>query len=163
MRSVGTAMGQLRAAILSTVLAVPISAQQPDPAVVLIESVTVIDGTGGVPKPNTTVLIRGNRIVSVGRPEEVIVPEDARHIDGRGRFLIPGLWDMHVHLSKVRRPALPLFVWHGVTSVRDMGSELAEVRAWQGQIADRDLTGPRILTAGPYLESAPTRQLPSAR
>jgi imidazolonepropionase-like amidohydrolase len=83
-----------------------------------------------------------------------VVPGGATTVDGRGRFLIPGLWDMHVHLAKAGDPALGLFVANGVTSVRDMGGDFAVVRRWRSETAARARLGPRIRTAGPILESA---------
>lgn len=120
----------------------------------VIENVTVIDGTGAAARTSHSVLIRGARVVSVRPTEEITVPEGATRIDATGKFLIPGLWDMHVHVCKVRRPALPMFVWHGVTTVRDMGGELSEIRGWQQAIERGELAGPTIYTSGPYLESA---------
>lgn len=79
----------------------------------------------------------------------------AEVIDGRGKFLIPGLWDMHVHLAKAGAPSLSLFVANGVTSVRDMGGDFAVVQRWRSEIAARARVGPRVMTAGPILESAP--------
>lgn len=115
---------------------------------------TVIDGTDAPPFDDATILVRGNRIVRVGPASGVAVPDTARVIDATGRFVIPGLWDMHVHICKMRRPALPLFVRYGVTGVRDMGGELAEIRRWQREIAAGRLVGPQVLTAGSYLEAA---------
>lgn len=81
-------------------------------------------------------------------------PDGVRAIDGTGRVLIPGLWDMHVHLSKIGEGALPLLVANGVTGVRDMGSDLAEAARWRDEIASGRRIGPRILTSGPMFESA---------
>ena len=86
--------------------------------------VTVIDGTGAAAQPDRTVLIAGDRIASISQSPP---PADARVIDGRGKFLIPGLCDMHVHLAGVtadpkwsQATLLPLLIAHGVTTVRDM-------------------------------------------
>jgi imidazolonepropionase-like amidohydrolase len=86
---------------------------------------------------------------AVGRP-----PDGTTIVEGRGGFLMPGLWDSHVHLTKLGRGALAAFVANGVTSVRDMGSDLAEVSQWRAQIESGTMTGPRIKTAGQILESA---------
>lgn len=121
---------------------------------VAISHVTVIDGTGAAPRPDTTVLIEGDRIASVTPADDAAIPAGAVVVDGRGKFLIPGLWDMHVHLAKAGAGALPLFVANGVTSVRDMGGDFAEVFKWRREIAKGEKLGPRIKTAGPILESA---------
>jgi imidazolonepropionase-like amidohydrolase len=74
-------------------------------------------------------------------------------IDGRGKFLIPGLWDMHVHTTMPGgRDVLKLYIANGVTGVRDMASNWPEISAWRAEIARGSLIGPRILTSGPYLE-----------
>lgn len=117
------------------------------------ENVTVVDGTGGQPLLNQTVLVRGDSILAVGRVESIPIPRNAVRIDGRGRTLIPGLIDLHVHLSKVRASALPLFLSHGVTAVRDLGGDWGELRRWRDEVAAGTRTGPRIWTAGSYLEA----------
>ena len=118
-----------------------------------ITNVTVIDMTGAPPRAGQTVVIRGNRIASVGASK---APDGARVIDGRGKFLIPGLWDMHVHLTiPGGETILSIYVANGVTGVRDMNDSLPQVRAWQPRIANGSLIGPRIVASGPYLEGGP--------
>src|SRR5580700_3524445 len=87
-----------------------------------IKRVTVIDATGHGPKPNMTVIAEGERIVAVGPWRKTIIPRNAVVIDGTGKFLIPGLWDMHVHgASDTRAPwSHLLFLANGVVGVRDM-------------------------------------------
>jgi imidazolonepropionase-like amidohydrolase len=114
-----------------------------------IVRVTVIDTATGTAASDMTVVVSGERIVSVARGG--VVPAGAQVVEGRGRFLIPGLWDMHVHLSYARASALPVFAATGVTYVRDVGSDLSEVDAWRGQISGKTITGPTILRAGPIL------------
>ena len=119
-----------------------------------ITDVTLIDGTGRVARPHVTVVIGDGKIISVDSAARAVVPASATVIPGRGRFLIPGLWDMHVHLAKAGVPALGLFVANGVTSVRDMGGDFAVVQQWRSEIDARARVGPRVRTAGPILESA---------
>jgi adenine deaminase len=89
-----------------------------------ITNVTVIDTTGGPARLNMTVVVEGDRISRVQRTG-ARVPRGARRIDGTGKFLIPGLWDMHIHtffgdwVPGGREVTLPLFVANGVTGVRD--------------------------------------------
>jgi hypothetical protein len=68
-------------------------------------------------------------------------------IDGTGKFLIPGLWDMHVHLWE-KRPMLGLYVAHGVLGVRDMGSDFARTNSWRKDVESGRAIGPRIYTPG---------------
>ncbi len=129
-------------------------AQEQEPGTLAIRGVTVIDGTGAPARPGSTVLIRDRRIVAVGPQQEIAPPPDARVLEGEGRYLIPGLWDMHTHLSKARAPALPLLVANGVLGVRDVGGDMGELLRWEEEIRAFERTGPRIVMAGPYLESA---------
>ena len=118
--------------------------------------VTVIDATGAPAQSDRTVVISGNRIVSV---DQSVPPAGARVIDGRGKFLIPGLCDMHVHLAGVtadpkwsKATLLPLLIANGVTTVRDMGGDLAALQSWHKEIVDGKLIGPRIYCPGPMLD-----------
>lgn len=123
-----------------------------------IRNVTVIPVTGAQPIPNATVLIRDERIVAIGPATEVVVPAGARVVEGAGKFLLPGFIEMHAHLSKTRASALGLFIANGVTTVRDTGGDHEELLKWRrevrGEVPGRVRLGPRILMAGPYLESA---------
>ncbi len=100
-----------------------------------------------------TVIVRDGRIAEVGAASSVRIPADAYVIEGRGKFLIPGLIEMHAHMSKTRASALGLYVAHGVTTIRDQGSEHAEVVRWRREVRAGERLGPRMLIAGPYLES----------
>lgn len=122
---------------------------------VAFEHATVIDGTGGEPKKDQTVVIVDGKITFVG-PAESEVPTGARRIDATGRYLIPGLWDMHVHV--LWEPAvdtlLPLMVANGVTGCRDMHTHFSfeKIRAWVADVETGRRVGPRIVYAGPILD-----------
>src|SRR6185503_4039571 len=109
-----------------------------------ITDVTVVDGTGDGSRPHLTVVVSGGRIIAVDPVARAVIPPQATVIDGRGKFLIPGLWDMHVHLAKAGASSPGLFVANGVTSVRDMGGDFAVVRRWRDEIAAGVRVGPRI-------------------
>ena len=115
-----------------------------------LTNVTVIDGTGAV-QQEQTVVVKGDRIAEMASAARVRVPRDAHVFPGRGRFLIPGLWDMHVHLSVSGASALPVLLANGVTGVRDMGGLLDELDRWRTGIEDGVLAGPRIFRAGPIV------------
>ncbi len=125
-----------------------------DPGVLAIRNVTVVPGDGSPSLPAQTVVIRGERIAAIGPADQTQVPAGAVEVDGTDRFLMPGLIDLHVHLSKTRGSALGLFVASGVTTVRDMGGEFEELLRWRREIGAGTRIGPRMLIAGPYLESA---------
>ena len=127
--------------------------QASPPPAVAITHVTVIDADDPAPRPDQTVVVRGRRIVAVGPAAATAVPPGSRVLNGRGRFLIPGLWDMHVHTDvPAGREVLRLYVENGVLSVRDMAGTWAQLTAWRRDIAAGRLTGPRIMASGPYLE-----------
>ncbi|HEX2191434.1 MAG TPA: amidohydrolase family protein [Longimicrobiaceae bacterium] len=101
-----------------------------------------------------TVLVRHGRIAAVGPAREVRIPRDARVVDGRGKFLVPGLWDAHAHVSHAGPGALPVYAAHGVTSVRDLGGRLPVLLAWRRQVREGTLAGPELFVAGPAVEGA---------
>ena len=120
---------------------------------VAITGVTVIDASDSTPRADQTVVIRGNRIVAVTPTRSARVPASARLVDGRGKFVIPGLWDMHVHTAIIGgRDLLALYVANGVTGVRDMAGDWETLRGWRDDIAHGRLLGPRIVASGPYIE-----------
>src|ERR1700678_2422491 len=133
----------------------------------VITHVTVIDVTNGVAHGDTSVVVEGEPIVRLGSSRSVKIPKGARVVDGTGKFLIPGLWDMHVHtffgtwVPGGRDVTLPLFVANGITGVRDMGSELDLILAARGEIAEGKLLGPRMVVAGPMLDG-PKTQFPAS-
>lgn len=119
--------------------------------------VNVIDMTGASPRADTTVVISEGRIVRLGRTGRTRIPKDAEIIDGRGKFLIPGLWDMHAHLGTDdfdRKGHLALFVANGVTGIRIMDGEPAH-HHWRAQIAAGSLVGPRMVIASPIIGQNP--------
>jgi imidazolonepropionase-like amidohydrolase len=130
---------------------------------IVIVHVTVIDATAGSPRTDQTVVIDSQRIVEVSSPGRAPsghtkVPKGARIIDGHGKFLIPGLWDMHVHIAGLnadpvwsKQVLLPLLVANGITGVRDMGGDLDALLAWRREIESGTLLGPHIVACGPFL------------
>ena len=120
---------------------------------VAIRDVTVISMVRAAPAARGTVIVRDGRITEIGPSERIRVPEGATVVDGTGKYLIPGLFEMHAHTSKSRASSLGLYVLHGVTTLRDQGSEHAEVLRWRREVRAGTRVGPRMLIAGPYLES----------
>jgi len=117
-----------------------------------IRHVNVVDVISGTTKPDMAVLIFGNRIVEVVPDAQFKATGDAKNIDGTGKFLIPGMWDMHVHLGNATEAALPYLVSLGVTGVRDMGSpSFATIHRWSIEALSGKRIGPRIVAPGPIL------------
>ena len=129
------------------------STQATPPADIAITDITVIDAINGT-RNNRTVWISGDKIIAVN-PSGASVATARQVIDGRGKYLIPGLWDMHVHITY--EPALTdimpsLFLDYGITSVRDTGGMLPlllpEIEKWRAEGAK----APRIFFSGPLLD-----------
>jgi imidazolonepropionase-like amidohydrolase len=118
-----------------------------------IKHVNVVDVVHGQIVPNSTVTIRGQTIVEVTR--NGAPPAGARVVDGQGKFLIPGLWDMHAHMEMTGATWLQLYIANGVTGIRDMGSALDLILNLREATASRRVLGPRIFAAGPILDDAP--------
>jgi len=125
-----------------------VGGQTPNPstAVLVIEGGTLIDGTGRPPAPGTTILIEGNRIREIGKQGEITTPGNAHIIQASGKFIIPGLIDAHVHY---RYPWIHrLYLANGVTTVRDMGSQVERVLTLRQELAVGNILGPRMFVSG---------------
>ena len=121
--------------------------------VLVLTGVTVIDATGSPAQPDTTVVIEGDRIAAVGRSEEVTIPEGAQVVDTAGKFLIPGLVDMHVHTAWDRYFVGPLMLANGVTGAREMFAyDLPAIQRRRMDLAEGRLDGPRIQASGPLVD-----------
>jgi imidazolonepropionase-like amidohydrolase len=149
-------------------LSAEVAAQKPSPNdLVVITNVSVVDVRSGALLADQTVILDRNRIASVGPSKSAKYPRNAPSVNGHGYFLIPGLWDMHVHLvfgewfPGAQDITLPLLIANGVTGVRDMGSELQAVQDWRNEIEAGRLLGPRIFTSGPMLDG-PKPRFPSS-
>lgn len=122
-----------------------------DSQTIVVRNVTLIDMVGTVRRPHTTVVITDGKISAAG--EAIRTPAGAQVIDGSGKYLIPGLWDMHVHLRETN-PALSAYVAHGITGIRDMGSPFQRTKKLREEIAAGKRIGPRIYTSGSPLEGS---------
>ncbi|HYU30736.1 MAG TPA: amidohydrolase family protein [Thermoanaerobaculia bacterium] len=110
-----------------------------------IRGARLFDPASGEVRPGSTVIVSGNRITAVGRDGEVEVPAGAEVIEARGRFLMPGLWDMHTHLSPLDGP---LNIAAGVTTVRDMANDIDQLAELRRKWDTGEEVGPRVLRAG---------------
>src|SRR5258708_7219938 len=122
----------MRALLVASLLAGSLGAQEP----IAFAHATVIDPGPASLRADQTVVVQGDRIVQVGGK----IPPHARVIDATGQFLMPGLWDMHVHSAfgdwfpGGRDIILPLYIANGVTGVRDMGGDLDVLTRWRDSI-----------------------------
>lgn len=113
----------------------------------------MVDVRTGNRLPDRSVLISGGRISRITTGASA--PRGAKVLDGRGRFLIPGLWDMHSHNQVLGVESMDLYVANGVLGTRDMGSETGFILDLRERIGRGELRGPRIVAAGPILDAAP--------
>jgi imidazolonepropionase-like amidohydrolase len=137
------------------------------PKTLAIVHVTVIDVATGTPAPDSTVLIQGTKISSLSPSASTAIPPGAQVIDGSGKFLIPGLADMHIHLTGAGEPSgsrefmLPLLIANGITTVRDMGGWVDSLKQLRAEIDSGKRVGPQIFFTGPYLDGNPPSFQPS--
>ncbi|MEN3333247.1 MAG: hypothetical protein V7641_2612 [Blastocatellia bacterium] len=133
-------------------------AQPADSQPLAITHVTVIDVTAAAPQSDMTVIVNGNHITAIGKTNKLRIPQGAQVIDATGKFLIPGLWDMHIHLTVIpdqeitRNVIAPLLVAYGITGVRDMGGDWQRLQTLRSEITGGQIIGPRILTPGPFVD-----------
>ncbi|HSE66613.1 MAG TPA: amidohydrolase family protein [Gemmatimonadales bacterium] len=153
-------------------LAAPLEGQMvthPQEEVLVLNHITVVDVTGGPSRPDMAVAITGGRIAFIVPSAGAGIPRGAKVVNAAGKYLIPGLWDMHVHLTEapaegdeIARPInvdarayyVPLLVANGVLSARDMGGILDTLTSWRREIAAGKTLGPRLMVTGFKLGSA---------
>lgn len=142
-------------------------AQTAPTGVVTIANVTIIDTTGGPPLLHRTVTVRKGIIEDIRDSTLSKHKDRGVEVNGTGKYLIPGLWDMHVHMvfgdwfPRGKEVTLPLFIANGITGVRDMGGELEVLQQWRKEISAGTLVGPRIVMSGPMLDG-PQPRFPSS-
>jgi imidazolonepropionase-like amidohydrolase len=136
---------------------------------IYITHVTVIDTKSGKEERNRSVIISGNRILDIQDSKQAKAPSGAKVVDATGKYLIPGLWDMHVHIrgsikgstpnfARENEVMLALYVANGVTGVREMGGDLVNVvLQWRSEVENGKRLAPRIVTCGPKLDGAKPR------
>ncbi len=156
-------------------------AQTPKP--IALVGGTLIDGTGAAPVRNSVVLVRGDRIERIGTTSSLPVPGEYEQISTEGMTVLPGLWDLHVHLiysghpnpgawfrhaSDFERVTIPAsarqMLMAGVTSVRDMAAPADAIFGVRQRIVNGELPGPTIYAAGPALaKMAPGQATPTSQ
>ncbi|WP_229748052.1 amidohydrolase family protein [Lacimicrobium alkaliphilum] len=154
-------MKSIRHVVLLPLLALIANCTVNDPihkVELLIYNTNLIDVQNGKVYPDQYLAIDEGRIVGRGEVENMRY-QATQTVNGQGGYVMPGLWDMHVHfgggedLIEDNKALLGLYLAHGVTTVRDAAADLSDtVLAWRAQIANGELTGPRIFTSGPKLE-----------
>ncbi|MFT6134330.1 MAG: imidazolonepropionase-like amidohydrolase [Cyclobacteriaceae bacterium] len=125
----------------------------------LIRNVHIVDAVNDTIIPNQWIAVTGNTISQVGSMEEEPDTIGADVIEGAGDFIMPGLWDNHIHfrggdsLITENKALIPHFISHGITTVREAGGDITPtIKTWQKEIAASTMEGPRIFTSGPKLD-----------
>jgi ketosteroid isomerase-like protein len=126
---------------------------RPTNAPICITHVTVIDTESGKESPDRTVVISGDRISEIKASKGVKTPSGSKVVDGTGKYLIPGLWDMHVHVWDYDS-TFPLFLANGVTGVRDMFGP-ADANKFRAELAAKKLDAPHFYLASPIIDGHP--------
>ena len=123
--------------------------------VVVIQGGTLVDVHTGHLVADSLIIVEGNRIRQVGSASEIAVPQGARVIDARDRWIIPGLMDMHAHITASRDIPLELYLANGVTTIRDPAGNLTLLRLARQEIESGKRTGPRLFFSGYVLDGNP--------
>ena len=148
--------------ILSRALFLTVVTQSSTPAAtatqdstLLVTGVNVVDVRTGSVRKDVDIAISGDRIVAMGGNARSILGVGAPTVKAQGKFVIPGLWDMHVHAHRAGRANwfYPLFIAHGVTGVREMSSHLGSLLEWRHSAAVTP--GPRVVWSSPMIDGAP--------
>ncbi|MFI6095650.1 amidohydrolase family protein [Lentzea sp. NPDC051213] len=128
-----------------------VAAEQPAPAagITALVGATLIDGTGRPPVHNATVVLAGDRIIAAGRHREI--PRGVRVIDVAGKYVIPGLWDLHTHSTFFESTMPALHVVQGVTGIREMWG-LPETHDTRRRIESGEVLGPRMVIASAVVD-----------
>ena len=142
------------ALILTFLTTFPVHVAAAQSISIAITNVTIIDGTGREPRSTMTVIVNAGRITRIDRAGRVQVSAGTVTVDGTGKFLIPGLWDMHVHLGGYQDAltTLPHLLAYGITGVRDMASPVDDILRLRNETGDSRIIGPQIVAAGPILQ-----------
>lgn len=152
--------------LVSVILSLGSCSSHPPPSLA-ITHVTIIDATGAAPQSDMTVFLADEQIAAIGPSNSLSIPRKTKTFDATGKFLIPGLVDMHVHLTGASEPTgsrefiLPLLLANGITTARDMGGDLDSLLKLRHEIEHRQLHAPRIFFTGPYLDGNPPFFQPS--
>jgi imidazolonepropionase-like amidohydrolase len=125
----------------------------------VFSNAAVIDLKSGRKRLNMTVVVVNDRITAVGRHNSIKVPRNSQIIDARGKFLIPGLWDMHIHAWDANA-FYPIILANGVTGIRDMGDDLRSLAAFRQQIESGKRLGPRLFFAGQIIDGLRRENFP---
>lgn len=122
-----------------------------------IENITTIDAKNGLLE-NQTLIIKDGKIHKIAATNELKLSQKNKIVDGSGKYVIPGLWDTHIHFAFIEELApnmFDLFLAYGVTGVRDTGGQIDFVKQWKDKSLANPKSTPRVMIAGPLLDGMP--------
>ncbi len=122
---------------------------------VAIVNATLIDVRTGKESPGSVIVIQGDKIARVGTSAEIPVPSQAQVVDAAGKWVIPGLMDMHAHAGNSPEAPVNLYLAQGVTTIRSPGGNISLLRLLREQIESEKIPGPRLFFSGPLLDGNP--------
>ncbi|MEW6736482.1 MAG: amidohydrolase family protein [Acidobacteriota bacterium] len=162
---VGCASGQRRSTVRT---------KAPDG--IVLEDATVIDGTGAKPRPNTVIVIQGDRIREIGPKGKVQYPSGAKIISCKNKYIIPGLFDLHAHITFLRDPdnftgydrqtterVLKILLAYGITTARNPAAPSVEAVTIRNDVRNGKTLGPQIFTAGEPINWSRDRNVEDVR
>ena len=137
-------------------------AEQSQTVPLVIRDATVIDCSGRPPRSGMSILIIDGQIRGIAPSSRLKTPGNAQVLDAHGKYLIPGLWNMHVHLGSYAdgKRALADYLAEGVTGVRDMGSPLEDILRLRKETAEGTIVGPSLVVAGPIVQGPLPFEMP---
>ena len=124
---------------------------------ICIQNISTVDPNNGL-EENQTVVIKDGKIYKIADTATLLLSGENNIIDGTGKYLIPGLWDAHVHFAYIEELAplmFDMFLSNGITSVRDTGGKVDFVKDWKDKAIARRTAAPRVMMAGPLLDGEP--------
>src|SRR5215831_7934322 len=125
-----------------------------NPTVLVLRGGTLVDVATGEESPDSTIVMRGERIEQVGSGNTA-APEGAQIIDAKGKWIIPGLIDSHAHAENPDETPFSLYLANGVTTIRNPGGNITVLRMTRDRLARGELIGPRLFFSGPLLDGIP--------
>ena len=155
-------MSELCRLLLAVLLILPsagLAISKEDSSVFAITNVNVIPMDSERTIENQTVIIKDRKIIAIGSSNEIKKPTNAKSIDGSGKYLIPGLFDMHIHIDRGREKSLALYLANGITTVRNMSGNPWHIKLRE-RIAKNEVIGPRFFTTSPTTFSARIKNAP---
>ena len=128
---------------------------QSNPSALVVRGATLVDVKSGREIPETVIVVRGERIAQVGPPGKVTIPAEARAVEAKGKWIIPGLIDSHAHAESAEETPFGLYLANGVTTIRNPGVNTTVLRLTREKLLRGGIAGPRLFFSGQILDGMP--------